>query len=103
MNETLPLFSDVAPDVYEEFRLLLAARAFSAAAHVAGHEPEFGGHEATDAAHQAAEHPSHVKAQQGQLPQPRDRLGESLVLIGELEHRRKELERRFPMLPNPRA
>jgi glyoxalase family protein len=35
--------------------------------------------------------------------EPRDRLGESLVLIGELEHRRRELERRFPMLPNPRA
>jgi glyoxalase family protein len=35
--------------------------------------------------------------------EPRDRLGESLVLIGELEHRRTELERRFPMLPNPRA
>jgi glyoxalase family protein len=35
--------------------------------------------------------------------EPRDRLGESLVLIGELEDRRKELERRFPVLPNPRA
>jgi glyoxalase family protein len=31
-----------------------------------------------------------------------DRLGESLVLIGDLESRRKELERRFPVLPNPR-
>jgi glyoxalase family protein len=30
------------------------------------------------------------------------RLGESLVLIGDLEHRRAELERRFPLLPNPR-
>jgi glyoxalase family protein len=32
-----------------------------------------------------------------------DRLGESLVLIGDLESRRKELERRFPLLPNPRS
>lgn len=30
------------------------------------------------------------------------RLGESLVLIGDLEYRRAELERRFPLLPNPR-
>jgi len=30
------------------------------------------------------------------------RLGESLVLIGDLDHRRAELERRFPLLPNPR-
>jgi glyoxalase family protein len=29
-------------------------------------------------------------------------LGESLVLIGDLDHRRAELERRFPLLPNPR-
>jgi glyoxalase family protein len=35
--------------------------------------------------------------------EPRDRLGESLVLIGELEDRRNELEERFPLLPNPRA
>jgi glyoxalase family protein len=32
-----------------------------------------------------------------------DRLGESLVLIGELESRRQELEQRFPLLANPRA
>ncbi len=32
-----------------------------------------------------------------------DRLGESLVLIGDLESRRKELERRFALLPNPRS
>jgi glyoxalase family protein len=32
-----------------------------------------------------------------------DRLGESLVLIGDLESRRNELERRFPLLPNPRS
>jgi len=30
-------------------------------------------------------------------------LGESLVLIGDLEHRRAELEQRFPLLSNPRA
>jgi glyoxalase family protein len=30
-------------------------------------------------------------------------LGESLVLIGDLEQRRAALERRFPLLPNPRA
>jgi glyoxalase family protein len=35
--------------------------------------------------------------------EPRDRLGESLVLTGELEDRRRELEQRFPVLPNPRA
>ncbi len=35
--------------------------------------------------------------------EPRDRLGESLVLIGELEDRRDELEQRFPVLPNPRG
>jgi glyoxalase family protein len=35
--------------------------------------------------------------------EPPDHLGESLVLIGDLEHRRAELERRFPLLPNPRA
>jgi glyoxalase family protein len=32
-----------------------------------------------------------------------EHLGESLVLIGNIEHRRAELERRFPLLPNPRA
>jgi glyoxalase family protein len=35
--------------------------------------------------------------------EPPDRLGESLVLIGDLESRREELERRFPLLANPRA
>jgi glyoxalase family protein len=35
--------------------------------------------------------------------EPRDRLGESLVLVGDLEDRRNELEQRFPLLPNPRA
>jgi glyoxalase family protein len=35
--------------------------------------------------------------------EPSDRLGESLVLIGDLESRRAELERRFPPLPCPRA
>lgn len=35
--------------------------------------------------------------------EPADRLGESLVLIGDLESRREELERRFPLLPNPHA
>ena len=35
--------------------------------------------------------------------EPRDRLGESLVLVGDLEGRRQELERRFPLLANPRA
>jgi hypothetical protein len=33
----------------------------------------------------------------------RDRLGESLVLIGDLESRREALERRFPLLSNPRS
>jgi glyoxalase family protein len=32
-----------------------------------------------------------------------EHLGESLVLIGDLDHRRAELERRFPLLPNPRG
>jgi glyoxalase family protein len=41
--------------------------------------------------------------QPGFVFEPLDRLGESLVLIGDLEHRRVELERRFPLLPNPRA
>ena len=35
--------------------------------------------------------------------EPADRLGESLVLIGDLEARRKELEKRFPVLRNPRS
>jgi glyoxalase family protein len=34
--------------------------------------------------------------------EPPDRMGESLVLIGDLETRREELERRFPLLENPR-
>ena len=41
--------------------------------------------------------------QPGFVFEPPDHLGESLVLIGDLEHRRTELERRFPLLPNPRA
>jgi glyoxalase family protein len=41
--------------------------------------------------------------QPGFVFEPPDQLGESLVLIGDLEHRRPELERRFPLLPNPRA
>ena len=41
--------------------------------------------------------------QPGFVFEPLERLGESLVLIGDLEHRRAELERRFPLLPNPRA
>jgi len=41
--------------------------------------------------------------QPGFVFEPPDHLGESLVLIGDLEHRRAELERRFPLLPNPRA
>jgi len=41
--------------------------------------------------------------QPGFVFEPADRLGESLVLIGDLEHRRAELERRFPLLTNPRA
>ena len=40
--------------------------------------------------------------QPGFVFEPPDRLGESLVLTGDLEHRRAELERRFPLLPNPR-
>ena len=35
--------------------------------------------------------------------EPADRLGESLMLVGDLEDRRAELERRFPPLANPRA
>jgi glyoxalase family protein len=41
--------------------------------------------------------------QPGFVFEPPDHLGESLVLIGDLEHRRAELEGRFPLLPNPRA
>jgi glyoxalase family protein len=41
--------------------------------------------------------------QPGFVFEPPEQLGESLVLIGGLEHRRAELERRFPRLPNPRA
>jgi len=39
--------------------------------------------------------------QPGFVFEPPKQLGESLVLIGDLEHRRAELERRFPLLPNP--
>ena len=35
--------------------------------------------------------------------EPADSLGESLVLVGDLENRRAELERRFPLLTNPRG
>jgi glyoxalase family protein len=35
--------------------------------------------------------------------EPADSLGESLVLVGDLENRRPELERRFPLLANPRG
>ncbi|MEA2313168.1 MAG: glyoxalase family protein [Solirubrobacteraceae bacterium] len=41
--------------------------------------------------------------QPGFVFEPPEHLGESLVLIGDLGHRRAELERRFPLLPNPRA
>jgi glyoxalase family protein len=41
--------------------------------------------------------------QPGFVFEPPDRLGESLVLIGDLERRREELERRFPVLANPRS
>jgi glyoxalase family protein len=41
--------------------------------------------------------------QPGFLFEPADHLGESLVLVGDLENRRAELEERFPLLPNPRA
>lgn len=41
--------------------------------------------------------------QPGFVFEPPEHLGESLVLIGDLEHRRAELERRFPLLPNPRT
>jgi glyoxalase family protein len=39
----------------------------------------------------------------GFMLEPVDRLGESLVLVGDLEARRAELEDRFPLLRNPRA
>jgi glyoxalase family protein len=39
----------------------------------------------------------------GFVLEPPGRLGESLVLIGDLERRRRELERRFALLPNPRS
>jgi glyoxalase family protein len=35
--------------------------------------------------------------------EPADSLGESLVLVGDLENRRAELEQRFPLLANPRG
>ena len=35
--------------------------------------------------------------------EPADSLGESLVLVGDLENRRAELEERFPLVANPRA
>jgi glyoxalase family protein len=41
--------------------------------------------------------------QPGFVFEPADRLGESLVLIGDLESRREELERRFPLVVTPRA
>ena len=41
--------------------------------------------------------------QPGFVFEPPGHLGESLVLIGDLESRRAELERRFPLLPNPWA
>ena len=39
--------------------------------------------------------------QPGFVFEPPEHLGESLLLVGDLEHRRAELERRFPLLPNP--
>ena len=41
--------------------------------------------------------------QPGFVFEPPDHLGETLLLIGDLERRRAELERRFPLLPNPRT
>ena len=41
--------------------------------------------------------------QPGFVFEPADSLGESLVLVGDLENRRAELEQRFPPLANPRA
>jgi glyoxalase family protein len=40
--------------------------------------------------------------QPGFVFEPADHLGESLVLLGELENRRAELEERFPLLESPR-
>jgi glyoxalase family protein len=44
-----------------------------------------------------------ARGEPGFVFEPPERLGESLVLIGDLESRREELERRFPVLSNPRA
>jgi glyoxalase family protein len=41
--------------------------------------------------------------QPGFVFEPADRLGESLMLVGDLENRRAELEQRFPLLANPRT
>ena len=41
--------------------------------------------------------------QPGFVFEPAYSLGESLVLVGDLENRRAELEQRFPLLANPRA
>jgi glyoxalase family protein len=41
--------------------------------------------------------------QPGFVFEPDDSLGESLMLVGDLEKRRAELEQRFPPLANPRA
>ena len=41
--------------------------------------------------------------QPGFVFEPADRLGESLMLVGDLEARRAEFEQRFPLLANPRA
>ncbi|MDQ1460006.1 MAG: glyoxalase family protein [Actinomycetota bacterium] len=41
--------------------------------------------------------------QPGFVFEPADTLGESLMLVGDLENRRAELEERFPLLANPRA
>jgi glyoxalase family protein len=44
-----------------------------------------------------------VAAARGFVFEPPEHLGESLLLIGDLDRRRAELERRFPLLPNPWA
>ena len=41
--------------------------------------------------------------QPGFVFEPKDSLGESLMLVGDLESRRAELEQRFPLLANPRG
>jgi glyoxalase family protein len=41
--------------------------------------------------------------QPGFIFEPLEHLGESLVVIGDLDGRKAELEERFPLLPNPRA